>query len=333
MYSKIIDSSFSDIDLFDKHAAHPMQSFQWGKARSSMGIEVLRLGEYDKEQLKAVFQATFHPIGRTGFTVGYLPRSLIPSDQVLDLLIEEGEARNCIFVKIEPYVRNDESNKQRETSRLTKSSHPLFPRWTQMVDLERSEEELLANCKSKTRYNIRLAKKKGVVVKEMTNKEGFEIFSKLYFDTCKRQKYFGHTPQYHSQIFQSLKEGIAHILIAFYNGEPLGAYELFNFNGISYYPYGGSSTSHRNVMASNLLMWEALRFAKANGAKQFDMWGSLAPTYDLNDRWSGFSRFKHGYGTEFVQFIESYDLVVKPTLYQMYGVAHVIRKKILSTLA
>ena len=75
-------------------------------------------------------------------------------------------------------------------------------------------------------------------------------------------KYFGHTKEYHEMVSNSLKDGIAHILIAFYNDVPLAAYELFKFKDIFYYPYGGTSELHRNLMAANLLMWEAIRLGK-----------------------------------------------------------------------
>ncbi|MEK7522972.1 MAG: peptidoglycan bridge formation glycyltransferase FemA/FemB family protein, partial [Patescibacteria group bacterium] len=171
-----------------------------------------------------------------------------------------------------------------------------------------------------------LAEKKGVIVKEMSNDEGFKIFSKLYFETCKRQKYFGHTPKYHKIIWDSLKKDIAHILIAFYNDAPLAAYELFYFNNTLYYPYGGTSVEYRNLMASNLLMWEAIKLGKKLSAEKFDMWGSLGPNYDQSNPWSGFTRFKEGYATEFKEFVGSYDLVINPTLYKIYNTIYSLRE-------
>ena len=217
----------------------------------------------------------------------------------------------------------------KQSNNFVKSPHPLFPSWTQILDLTKSEEELLKSFHSKTRYNIRLAEKKGVVIKEMSNKEGFEIFSKLYFDTCKRQKYFGHSPKYHKIIWESLKKDIAHILIAFYNNVPLASYELFYFKKTFYYPYGGTSIEYRNLMASNLLMWEAIKLGKKLGAEKFDMWGSLGPNYDPTDPWSGFTRFKEGYSTKFTEFIGSYDLITNKKLYHLYNLIYTMREQYL----
>jgi len=316
-------------ELFNSLAKHPLQSWEWGEARKKMGIEVLRIGEFDKEKLVNVYQLTFHPIPNTKFKIGYLPRSNFPSKDILNYLIDYDKKHNVIFIKIEPDVLIENLKLKIENSRLTKSPHPLFPEWTQTLNLTKLEDELLKNMKSKTRYNIRLAQKKGVVVKEMSNSQGFEIFAKLYFETCKRQKYFGHTQTYHKIIWNTLKNNIAHILIAFYNNIPLAAYELFYFKNKFYYTYGGTSDEYRNLMASNLLMWEAIKLGKNLGAREFDMWGSLPPNYDQKNSWAGFTRFKEGYGTTFVQTIGSYDLIIFPFYYKIYNFVNKIRNILL----
>jgi len=188
----------------------------------------------------------------------------------------------------------------------------------------------LKNLKQKTRYNIRLAEKKGVTVGEESTDEGFEKFLKLYFDTCERQKYYGHSREYHRIIWQSLKGSIAKVLIANYENEPLAAYELFHYKDTFYYPYGGSSEKHRNVMSANLLMWQAILLGKKLGAKTFDLWGSLPQNFEQDNKWSGFTRFKEGYGTRYVEFIGSYDLVISPVLYKIYNTANTLRNYFLS---
>ena len=331
MSVKIFKNNFS---LYDEKAVHPLQSWVWGEARKKMGIEVLRLGEYHQDKLENVFQLTFHKLPFTAYKIGYLPRSVFPSKSVLEFLQDYGQKNKIIFIKIEPYeeisnIKYEKSKIYIKNQKLKKSKHPLFPQWTQIIDLTKSEEELLKNMHPKTRYNIRLAQKKGVVVKEMSDDAGFEIFAKLYFETCRRQKYFGHTKTYHQIIWNSLKNKIAHLLIAYYQDLPLAAYELFYFKKRLYYPYGGSSTAYRNFMATNLLMWEAIKFGKKLGAEKFDLWGSLPPDYKINDSWAGFTRFKQGYGGQFVQLVGSFDLIINLRYYQIYNLADFFRKKYL----
>jgi len=329
----VVNEITNDFDSkrFNQKAHHPLQSWEWGEARKKMGIEVMRIGEFENKRIASekslinVYQITFHKLPWAKYQIGYLPRSVFPSKEVLEFLKKEGEKRQCIFIKIEPYVKKSQIPNSKLQTMLTRSPHPLFPNWTIMLDLTKPEDELLKNMKAKTRYNIRLAEKKGVIVKEMTNEKGFEIFIRLYFETCKRQRYFGHNYDYHRKIFETLKNKIAHILIAFYNTTPLSAYEIFIFNDVLYYPYGGSSLAYRNFMGTNLLMWEVIKFGKKNGAKIFDMWGSLPPHYDFRDPWAGFTRFKEGYGGEFVELIGSYDLVTNRNLYPFYNLLHKIR--------
>lgn len=300
-------------------ANHPMQTWEWGEARKAVGVRVVKI-----QTDGTVFQMTIHPIPYTPYSIGYIPRSEIPSQSALTQLNEFGKKNNVIFIKIEPYIPYV------ELQTLHKSPHPLFPEWTQTLDLTQSEEQLFKNFKSKTRYNIRLAEKKGVVVKEMSTDEGFAIFEKLYFETCTRQKYHGHTPTYHRAMWKSLKKTQAHILIAFFGETPLAAYELLYFKDYFYYLYGGSSLLHKNVMAPNLLMWEAIKLGKKLGAKKFDMWGSLPPTYSHTHPWAGFTRFKEGYNTQFVRLTPSHDLIIRPFLYRIYNIVYKIREKILS---
>lgn len=331
MRIEILPDTF-DQELYNSVAPHPLQSWEWGEARKKMGIRVIRIGEYNHDVLKNVFQVTFHKIPKTPFTIGYLPRSTFPNKDVLHFLQKEGHRQNCIFIKVEPYVVKGQPS-QPYHPHLVKSPHPLFPKWTQILDLTLSEGELLKRLKPKTRYNIGIAQKKGVQIREMTSDEGFNIFSGLFFDTASRQKYYGHNREYHKIIFDSLKGKMAHILVALFraNGKliPLACYEVFTFNDVLYYPYGGSSVDYRNVMAPNLLMWEAILFGKRNGCTKFDMWGSLPADYDPSDPWSGFTRFKQGYGTEFVEFVSGRDLIISQPLYKLYNVAHTLRKKIL----
>lgn len=327
MTIKTLDNAF-DKKVYNSAAKHPLQSWEWGEARSEMGIDVLRVGVFEGDELQDVFQCTFHALPYTSLTVGYLPKSSMPTEQVLNYLREEGKKRNALFIKIEPDVQKKKF-KETVPSTLRESPHPLFPKWTQVLDISKSEKDLLTEMKSKTRYNIRLAERKGVKVDEVTNDEGFQQFSKLYFETTARQKYHGHTPGYHKIVFSHLKDGISHILLASYKDEPLAAYHLFHWNDTLYYPYGGSSDKHRNLMATNLIMWEAIRLGKRLGANKFDMWGSLPQNYDRSKPWSGFTRFKEGYGTEFVEFIGSYDLVINSPLYSLFNIILSIRKKVI----
>lgn len=318
---------------WDEIADHPLQSWAWGEARKKMGIEVCRIIGMENDTITAVYQMTFHKIPFTSFTIGYLPRTKLFTSDFIQFVKNIGEKQHAILITCEPYVeKTAETEKEMKkliNAEFRKSKTPLFPSWTQMIDLTPSEEELLQMCKPKTRYNILLAKKKGVQVFNETNSSGLKSFISLYFETCGRQHYKGHTKKYHEIIFTTLKN-IAHILIARYDGIALASYELFLWKDTLYYPYGGSSSTKRNYMASNLLLWEAMLFGKRQGAKIFDLWGSLPPLTQNNDAgWAGFTRFKEGYNARYVEFVGSYDIIINAQLYNLYNVMFNLRSKLL----
>lgn len=325
-------------ELYNEKVFHPLQTWQWGQARATMGTEILRFGEYEGEELKNCFLITLHPIPHTPWKVGYVPRSVIPSAAVLAELTKFARNHKIIFIKWEPDAIATDQNiaaikAVQESLPFVSSSHPLFPKWTMQLDLSPTEDELMANCKEKTRYNIRLAGRKGVSVQTENTDEGFSTFVELYFETCKRQHYYGHNREYHKIVWDTLKGSLAQILVSRFEGEALGCYELFYFKNRLYYPYGGSSEKNRNVMAPNLLMWEAIRLGKQLGATSFDMWGSSAPNYDQKDGYAGFTRFKEGYNAQFVEMVGSYDLIINKSLYAAYSAVHALRNLYLSIRA
>ena len=121
------------------------------------------------------------------------------------------------------------------------------------------------------------------------------------------------------------KSGMGHLLTATYEGDILSTWMIFVLNKTIYYPYGASSNKHREVIANNLMMWEVIKFGKKLGCKQFDMWGSLGPNPDPNDSWFGFHKFKQGYGSELLEFLGTYDLIINRTWYYGYITAEKMR--------
>ncbi|MBI3103618.1 peptidoglycan bridge formation glycyltransferase FemA/FemB family protein [Candidatus Daviesbacteria bacterium] len=307
---------------YNKLVTHVIQSWEWGEFRKSLGIPLLRYGLYHNNKLSIVFQLTLHKIPFTKKFVGYLPKGPAPDKELADALKKIGKAYNRAFIKLEPHVIATPDlirGKQSPNQSFTPSAKPLFTKYNFILDLTKSEEELLKNMHPKTRYNIKLAQKHGVKVEERTDDEAFEIYLKLYFETTKRQGYHGHNQEYHLKVWQILKQaGMARLLIAFYKNEPLAAWVLLNFKDTLYYPYGGSSKAHPEVMANNLIAWEAIKLGKKMGLKKFDMWGALGPDANPKDPWFGFHKFKQGYGGQLVEYIGTYDLVFNWPIYIIF---------------
>jgi len=350
-------------DQYNAVVYHPLQSYEWGEFREETGVKVIRKGLFKKEKLVSAFQLTIHKIPHTNFTVGYLPKGDMPTPELLEELKKIGKENNCIYIQLEPNVlksqilnlksqtnSNDQNTLKIDHSKLIEnydlvpSFHPLFTKYTFVLDLTQSEEELLKQMHSKTRYNIKVAQKHGVTIEEDNSEIAFAEYWKIMQETTTRQKFYAHTKHYHElqrEIFTAKgKERIAnsnhlayHLFLAKYslplalspNPKTLVAWVLFSFHDTLYYPYGSSTSEHRETMASNLMMWEAIRFGKKLGLKKFDMWGALSDTPDTKDPWYGFHRFKQGYGPKLTEFVGSYDLVINPALYNGFKVADKLR--------
>lgn len=318
-------------ETFDRLAIHPLQSWAWGEFRSRQGHRVYRLGYFEGEKIKEVFQLSFHQVPHTSFSLGYLPKSTLPPRQVIKELKRIGRKEKAIFIKIEP---NEEAKKNGGGGKVKSlgltAGKSLFTKFTSVIDLNPTEEELLQNFKSKTRYNIRLAQKHGVSVREDNSDEAFEEYLKLLFETTKRQGFFAHNQNYHRLQWQILRPAnISHLLTARYQGKMLAAFLLFVFNKRLYYPYGASTREYRELMAPTLLMWEAIRFGKNQGCTEFDLWGDIEPNPPPNHPYYGFHKFKEGFSPQLVEFVGTYDLIINPTLYQLYKVGDTLRWKFL----
>ncbi|MBA3724653.1 MAG: peptidoglycan bridge formation glycyltransferase FemA/FemB family protein [Candidatus Levybacteria bacterium] len=335
---------------FNAVVSHPLQSYQWGEFREKSGVKVIRRGIFEKEKLVSGFQLTIHTVPHTNYTIGYLPKGALPTKAVIEELKKIGKEEKCIFIQLEPNVidkrhsggvQNQSKEQQNQITDsgqarmtelgLTPAAHPLFTKYTFVLDLTQSEEEILKNMHSKSRYNIKVAQKHTVQVKEDNSDKAFKAYWKLTEETTTRQKFYAHTKRYHELQWETFKhssmkdELTSHLFTATYDGKILTTLLFFVFRDTLYYPYGASSNEHRNVMHSNLAMWEGIRFGKSLGLTKFDMWGAMGPDPDPKDPWFGFHNFKEKFSPDHVEFIGSYDLVLHPLLYQGYKVTDKLR--------
>jgi len=322
----VIREVYSDEkEQFNQTVNHPLQSWQWGEFREKTGVKVFRLGRFEKQELIQGVQMTIHSIPKTNYKIGYIPKCSLLSKHTFSALEKIGKENNCIFIKLEP---NLTSGKEFFLQNNCVYGRPLFTKYTFQINLNQSEEAILAKMKTKTRYNIRVAQKNQVIVQENNSPQAFEQYLKLTFQTTKRQRFYSHNEKYHRLMWQTLQPaGIAHLLTATYQKQVLVAWIVFVFNNVLYYPYGASSREHKNVMASNLMMWEAIRFGKKMGCRFFDQWGCLGRNPNPKDPWYGFHHFKEGYNPQLVEFIGTFDFVLDQNKYKLYTIADNLRWK------
>lgn len=323
---------------YDAVVQHPLQSWAWGEFRKQTGVAVERLGFYEEGKLINGLQASFHPLPIIGKTAGYVPKGFLPDEDQLAALRKLGKQHNALFIKLEPNVSRPAatgtSDHEAIRTFLTNNGcipgRPLFTRYTFELDLAADEETLFATLSSKTRYNVRLAQKKGVTIFENTTQEGLDVYLDILKETTARQGFYAHGPEYFQKMWDILGDtGMMRILNAVYENKVLVSWIVFVFNGNMYYPYGASIREHRDVMASNLMMWEVIRLGKKEGCTKLDMWGSLGPEPDTKDPWYGFHRFKEGYGGVLTEFVGTYDLVLDSMMYPLFQMVDSLRWKVL----
>lgn len=313
---------------FDRGAPHPVQSYAWGEFRKNNGIPVFRFMDSGKS-----YTVTFHRLPFLPYSIGILTQCHLPNKVVLDYLKKIAGEYKALFIKIEPYfykTQNDLSKLHYYDTFFTQQGlrvgKPLYPQYSFVIDLSRSEEELFAALKSKTRYNVRLSLKKGVQTSITSDDDSFEEYLALLSETTQRQAFYAHTESYQRNMWRWMKSAqIAYLAKATYQKKPLACFVLFLFNDRLYYPYGASTRDFKEFMAPQLLMWEAMRFGKKKQARELEMWGSLGLAPIPSHPWYGFHRFKEGFGGAHVQLLGAYDLIIHPFGYFLYTFLDIFR--------
>jgi lipid II:glycine glycyltransferase (peptidoglycan interpeptide bridge formation enzyme) len=259
--------------------------------------------------------------------------------RVLNDLQSFAKQQSAIFLKIDPDVvlgrgvpdsEGDvlDNSGQIAKSELTRrgwvySSGQIQFQNTVLVDLSASEEEMLARMKPKTRYNIRLAEKKGVTVRTGTV-DDLPMLYKMYAETSVRDDFVIRDENYYMIVWKLFMQSEASgqpsaiPLIAEVDDAPVAAIFMFIFAGRAYYVYGMSRNLHREKMPTYLLQWEAMKRAKANGCAAYDLWGA-PEVFDESDSMWGVYRFKEGLGGEVIRTLGAYDFAPGKLWYKLYA--------------
>jgi peptidoglycan pentaglycine glycine transferase (the first glycine) len=314
-------------------AAHPqghiLQTSAWGDLKCAFGWSVARVGIKKEGVLVAGAQVLFRPLPTGLYTIAYIPKGPIvdwANDSLVDFLFKSldnvAHSANAVFLKIEP-VTSIPPNALPAALKIA-PAHNIQPPRSLIIDLRPAEETLLANMKQKTRYNVRLAAKKDIIV---TPSEDIDAFCQLMKVTGERDNFGVHDEKYYRtayDLFHPLNR--AQLFIATFNGQPLAGLMLFTLGTRAWYLYGGSSNEERNRMPAYLLQWEAMRWAKAHGVEEYDLWGvpdedeaKLEAEFETRHEglW-GVYRFKRGLGGQLVRAPAAFDRVYSRPLYKLY---------------
>jgi len=329
---EITSPSARDWDAFvaARPEAHVLQTSAWGELKSRFGWSAARVGVTRAGRIVAGALVLFRRLPLRLGTLAYIPRGPIldPGEAELTAALIAGldrltRSRRAALLKIEPDTAHF------DLPGFRPSPQTIQPPRTIVIDISGSEGDLLAAMHHKTRYNIRLAGKKGVIVRE-ADRSDLPAFNALMRVTASRDGFGVHAPEYYEAAFDLfVPSGLAKLLVAEVESQIVAGLFAFAHGERAWYFYGASGEAHREKMPNHALQWRAIQWAKSIGCREYDLWGipdedeeTLEAHYlDRRDELWGVYRFKRGFGGAIVRYAGAFDRVYNPLLYRLYLLA------------
>ncbi|MBU0706930.1 peptidoglycan bridge formation glycyltransferase FemA/FemB family protein [Patescibacteria group bacterium] len=337
--------------LLAQHPSQFLQSHDWGEFQKSLGRKVYHFLVIDEEvspaddptpeSIMASLSVVVMPL-RKKRTYYYAPRGPVvyletpvpdQSDMwrtiVADLKSNYMKKDNAIFLRMEPGIEQVERTDLRS---ILTSDYPVEylkksvqPSTTLHLDLSPEPEDILKAMHQKTRYNVRLAEKKGIRITTGWEKKDVEDFWKLLEATSTRDTFTTHSKEYYEKMVEvfggewdTRSACRVKLYRAEHEGKTLAINLMMSFGDTVTYLHGASSNEGRNMMAPHLLQWQAIKDARSSGAKVYDFWG-VAPTDNKKHPWAGFTRFKKGFGGKIIYYWGTFDVVFRSFWYIAYS--------------
>lgn len=341
---------FNDYESWDKLLGsfpdpHVLQTHEWGQIKSQFGWQPIYKVWQEGGHTFAAAMVLMRTV-QLGFLpfrwrVMYVPKGPLltnwANDGHRDIVLRDlhhlAEQNQAIFIKIDPDVITgfglpgdiDYTETQTGKSVMANlrslgwhfSEEQIQFRNTVIIDLGQDEVSLLNNMKQKTRYNLRLASRKGVTVR-LGDEQDFETLFQMYAETASRDRFIIREKLYYKTIWDLFsKTGMCKPIIAEYEGEAIAGMMLFHFANKSWFLYGMSRSTHRDKMPNYLLQWEAIRYSKNLGCDEYDLWGAPDDNSEF-DPLHNVYRFKQGLGGRVVRHLGAWDKPIKPLAYHLY---------------
>ena len=327
--------------------SHILQTWEWGQVKADIYGWVCHPRLWKDENGNVIAAALIlqrsAPLRIFGkfLKILYIPRGplLDWGDEnlrktVLDDLQELARQKKAIFIKMDPELITGSGVPGSESAQedgigLSALKNLIARGWqfsdsqiqfknTVWIDLTKEEEELLNGFKQKTRYNVRLAGRKGVSVRN-GGVNDLPLLYKMYLETASRDGFIIRSESYYLHLWKTFIEaGQAEVLIADVNGEAVSAMLLFHFAGKAWFLFGMSVEKHRQLMPTYLMQWEAMKLARKLGCKLYDMWGA-PDVFDESDSMWGVYRFKEGFQGEVIRTCGAWDYFPNKILYWGYS--------------
>jgi len=334
--------------------AHVLQTWEWGQFKAeTTGWQPERFAFLRAGRMVGMAQVLTRREGP--FKIMYVPKGPALDwtnpelrRQVVEMLKRHAEEQGAIFIKVDPDVvvgtgiqgepdAVDIPNglhviQEWKTAALQFSQDQIQFRNSVVVDLTHPQDDVIMAMKQKTRYNVRLSKKKNVMFR-FGDADDLDILYDLYVETAARDDFVIRPLEYYRKAWADfMRAGLAQPIIAEYKGIPIAHVIIFGFGKRAWYMYGASSNEERNRMPTYGLQWEAMLWAKSQGMQSYDMWGAPDDFYNPDDPLMGVYGFKDGFGGKVVRRIGAWDYPANPTLYGLYTKAMPVVLDVMRTI-
>lgn len=314
--------------------ANFLQSWYWGEFHKRLGKIIERSGFYLDGQLVGAMLSIVEDARRGRYlTVPGGPIINWSDKEVVDAVFTEMKRRalmtGCVFVRIRPQLATSESIlRMFQEYGCRNSQMHLNAELSNVLDITKTDEELLANMRKTTRHEIRKAQSIGIKIETSKDEKAVKAFYDLQIETAKRQKFVPFSYSFFKEQFKIFFEANCALLYtATFGGRILAQAFIIFYGNEAVYHYGASALEARKYPGAYLLQWEAIREAKKRGMKRYNFWG-VAPEGDNDHRFYGVSVFKRGFGGQDISYLHAQDLVIHDIRYLINYFIESVRRRI-----
>lgn len=306
------------------NSASAMQDLRWGKVKSNWLQEAVYVEE--DGNIVAAMTILLNKVPVLNSYMMYASRGPvcdITNIELVKKLVKEADELakkyNAFVLKFDPEVKSNVDLKNiylKNGFKVLENHNVIQPRHNMILDIEnKTEEQLLKQFSEKTRYNIKVATKKGVEVRYSRDKEDLKIFYDLYKTTTIRDQIGCRPFEYFERMLDAYNESELRIYIAEHEGDNLSSAIALNYGGKMFYIYGASSNEKRNLMPNYLMQWEMIKWGLENNCNNYDFGGVFEFTNE-----NGLYKFKSGFCKQegVTEYIGEIDKVYKQSIYFTY---------------
>lgn len=319
--------------VLSKNEANFLQSWSWGEFHKALNKQIFRTGFYEKEKLVGVMLSVIEPARRGryltvpgGPIIDWGNKNLIKafSNEIKKIAKEN----NCVFVRIRPQLKSDDfSKKIFKDLGFIKAPMHLHAELTSQLDITKSEEQLLAQMRKATRYEVRKAIKENIKITSSTDEKEIKKFYEVQMETAKRQKFVPFSYKFlHEQFKVFAAKNQALLYKAEFEDKLLTQAFIIFYGKEAVYHYGASTDEGRRYPGAYLIQWEAIKEAKKRGITRYNFWG-VAPEDKQNHRFSGLSLFKRGFGGTDFEYLHAQDLIINKPKYMINYLIETLRNR------